>query len=55
MDRHAPRPFVGVPATGKSVKVWGVVIDEFVGGKIKNTRIIMDTLGMLGQMGVMPT
>src|SRR5262249_30254519 len=28
-------PFLGVPATGKPVKVWGVVIDRLVNGKIK--------------------
>ncbi len=48
-------PFLGVPATGKPVKVWGVVIDRLVDGKIKDTRILMDALGMLGQMGVMPS
>lgn len=47
--------FAGVPATGRSVKVWGVVIDRFDGGKIRDTRIIMDTLGMMMQFGVIPT
>jgi len=28
------------------------VMDQFVEGRIKRTRIIMDTLGMMGQMGV---
>ena len=46
--------FAGVPATGKPIKVWGIVIDRLVDGKIKDTRIIMDALGMLGQMGVFP-
>ncbi len=46
--------FLGVPATGKSVKVWGVVIDRLVNGKIKDTRIIMDALGLMVQFGVFP-
>lgn len=46
--------FLGVPATGRPVKVWGIVIDRLQNGKIKDTRIIMDTLGMMMQMGVIP-
>ena len=46
--------FLGVPATGRPVKVWGIVIDRFDGGKIKDTRIIMDTLGLMAQLGVFP-
>ncbi len=46
--------FLGVPATGRSVKVWGMVIDRFQDGKIKDTRIIMDTLGLMMQLGVVP-
>ncbi|MEP2774869.1 MAG: ester cyclase [Luteolibacter sp.] len=44
----------GVPATGRSVTVWGIVIDRFVGDKVKETRIIMDTLGLMAQLGVFP-
>lgn len=47
-------PFLGVPATGRSVTVWGVVIDRLEGGKIKDTRIIMDSLGLMMQLGVIP-
>ena len=46
--------FLGVPATDRPVKVWGIVIDRLQNGKIKDTRIIMDTLGMMMQMGVIP-
>ena len=46
--------FFGVPATGKPVKTWGVVIDRFENGKIKDTRIIMDTLGIMIQLGAVP-
>lgn len=46
--------FLGVPATDRPVSVWGMVIDRFEGGKIKETRIIMDTLGLMIQLGVVP-
>lgn len=45
-------PFMGIPATGKPVRVWGIVIDRLVDGRIKETRIIMDTMGMMLQLGV---
>ena len=47
--------FFGVPATGRPVKVWGVVIDQLEGGKIKNSRIIMDALGLMMQLGAFPS
>ncbi len=46
--------FLGVPATERPVTVWGMVIDRFEGTKIKETRIIMDTLGLMTQLGVVP-
>ena len=46
--------FLGVPATGRSVRVWGIVIDRLEKGRIKDTRIIMDTLGLMIQLGVVP-
>lgn len=46
--------FFGVPATGRKVSVWGVVIDRFVDDRIKETRIIMDGLGLMAQLGVFP-
>lgn len=47
-------PFLGVPATGRPVKVWGMVIDRLVGGRIKETRLLMDTLGLMTRLGVVP-
>ena len=44
----------GVPPTGRQVTVWGVVIDKFDGDKVKSTRIIMDSLGLMSQLGVFP-
>lgn len=44
--------FLGVPATGRPVCVWGMVIDRVQEGRIKESRIIMDTLGLMMQLGV---
>lgn len=46
--------FLGVPASGRRVRVWGVVIDRPEDGRIKDTRTIMDTLGLMMQLGVFP-
>jgi steroid delta-isomerase-like uncharacterized protein len=47
-------PFLGVPATGRRVSVWGMVIDRLVDGRIKETRILMDALGLMAQLGALP-
>jgi steroid delta-isomerase-like uncharacterized protein len=46
--------FLGVPATGKNVTVAAWTIDRFEDGKIAESRIIMDTLGLMQQLGVIP-
>ena len=46
--------FLGIPATGRPVRVWGIVIDRLEDGRIKDTRIIMDTLGLMAQLSVLP-
>ena len=46
--------FLGIPATGKSVNVKGVVIDRVVAGQMTDSRILMDTFGMLQQLGAVP-
>lgn len=46
-------PFLGVPATGRFVRVWGIVIDRLEAGRIKDTRIIMDIFGLMMQLGVL--
>jgi steroid delta-isomerase-like uncharacterized protein len=46
--------FLGVPATGRPVKAWGMVIDRLEDGKIKDTRILMDALGLMMQLGALP-
>ncbi len=47
--------FLGVPASGRPVRVWGIVIDRLEQGRIKDTRIIMDSLGLMMQLGAIPT
>ena len=46
--------FLGIPGTGKHVEVKGVVIDRLESGKMADSRILMDTLGLLQQLGVVP-
>lgn len=46
--------FLGVPATGKSVEVKGVVIDRLENGKMADSRILMDTMGLMQQLGAIP-
>ena len=45
--------FMGIPATQKRVEVWGVVIDVVKDNLFSESRIIMDTIGLLQQVGVM--
>lgn len=45
--------FMGIPATHKRVEVWGVVIDVIKNNLFSESRIIMDTVGLLKQVGVM--
>ena len=47
--------FMGIPASGRKVSVWGMVIDRFDGEKVRDTRIIMDALGLMMQIGAIPT
>lgn len=46
--------FLGIPATDRAVRVWGMVIDRFEDRKVKSTRILLDTLSMMQQLGVVP-
>ena len=46
--------FLGIPATGRPVTVKGVVIDRLVNGRMADSRILMDTFGMMMQLGVIP-
>ncbi len=46
--------FLGVPATRRRITVKGMVIDRLVAGKMADSRILMDTLGMMQQLGALP-
>jgi predicted ester cyclase len=47
--------FLGIRPTGKNVAVAAWTIDRFTDGKIAESRIIMDTLGMMQQLGIIPS
>ena len=46
--------FLGILSTGRKVTVKGVVIDRLAEGKMADSRILMDTLGLMQQLGVVP-
>jgi steroid delta-isomerase-like uncharacterized protein len=46
--------FLGIPATGRHVKVNGVVIDRLEDGKMADSRILMNDLSLMQQLGVIP-
>ncbi|MFE9785176.1 ester cyclase [Nocardia salmonicida] len=46
---------MGMPATGKSAVVQGITINRFQDGKIVESWASWDTLGMMQQLGVVPS
>ena len=48
------KELIGIPATGRSVRVQGTWIHRFANNKIVESWNIWDTLGMLQQLGVVP-
>jgi len=46
--------FLGIPATGRPVTVKGIVIDRVIDSRMTDSRILMDTFGMMAQLGVIP-
>lgn len=46
--------FLGIPVTGKKIVVKGIEVFRIVDGKIKEIWAIMDNLGMMQQLGVIP-
>src|SRR6478752_6901875 len=46
--------FFAVPATDKQISVKGMVVDRVVAGKMAESRILMDGLSMMRQLGVIP-
>lgn len=46
--------FQGIPATGKPVAVWVMLISRIANGKVVEEWQMFDALGMLKRMGVIP-
>ena len=46
---------MGMPATGKSFKVQAIIISRFENGLWREDRVSWDQLGMLQQLGVIPS
>ncbi|HET9975238.1 MAG TPA: ester cyclase, partial [Streptosporangiaceae bacterium] len=47
-------PFMGIPATGRTVTVESWTLDRYRDGRLAESRIIMDVAGMLMQLGLIP-
>ena len=46
--------FQGIPATGKPIRVDGILIERYANGRIVERWDQFDQLGMLQQLGVIP-
>ena len=46
--------FFGIPATGRTVRVEAWTKDRYQDGQLVQSRIIMDVVGMLTQLGAIP-
>jgi steroid delta-isomerase-like uncharacterized protein len=46
--------FLGIPATGRRVNVPGMVLDRLVAGRMAESRILMNTMALMQQLGVIP-
>jgi steroid delta-isomerase-like uncharacterized protein len=47
--------FLGIPPTGKRVTVSCMVFDYFVDGKFKESRLLMNIMSLMQQLGVVPS
>lgn len=45
---------MGIPPTGKRVTVTGIELDRISGGKIEESWVSYDALGMMQQLGIVP-
>ncbi len=48
------REFRGIPATNKKISVEGITINHIAHGKIMDSYVSLDYLGMMQQLGVAP-
>lgn len=47
--------FLGIPATGRRMTLSGIAIHRVVGGKIKELWVVGDELGLMRQLGAIPS
>jgi steroid delta-isomerase-like uncharacterized protein len=47
-------PFMGIPATGRPVRVSGIRIDRLGGRRLAESWVCLDALGLLRQLGTNP-
>jgi predicted ester cyclase len=47
--------FMGIPPTNKKWTMWGIYIDRIAGGKFVESWVRYDTLGLMQQLGLVPT
>ena len=52
---HHNGPFMGMPATGKTGNITGIVIFRLENSRIVEGWVNIDTLGLLQQVGMIPT
>lgn len=46
--------FQGQPPTGKRIAISGIATDRIEDGKIVEHRVLMDTMGLMQQLGLVP-
>lgn len=46
--------FMGIPATGRSGSIPGIMVHRFADGKVVEAWAVWDSLGLLQQLGVVP-
>ncbi|MFC9943264.1 ester cyclase [Streptomyces pratensis] len=49
---HTGEPYEGIPASGRSFEIWGIVIDHFKNGRIVESWFSMDGMELAKQLGV---
>jgi predicted ester cyclase len=47
--------FMGIPPSNRKVTMWGIYIDRIAGGKFAESWTRYDTLGLMQQLGTVPT
>jgi predicted ester cyclase len=52
---HSEAEFQGVPPTGKQIETPGITIERIKDGKIVERHVCSDRLGMMQQLGLMPS